>query len=393
MTSPTLNIAMIGHGFMGAAHSQAYRVAPRFFDLPVTPRMALLVGRRADAAAAAAERWGWDESGNEWRAAIERDDIDLIDIGTPGDSHAEIAIAALEAGKHVLCEKPLANTLAEAEAMAVAAERARARGIRSMVGFTYRRVPAIAFARRLVAQGALGQIREVRGQYLQDWLSDPGSPMTWRLDRASAGSGALGDIGAHVIDLASYVTGLSVRRVSGTVETFVSERPLAGGRGLGASAGADEGGTGRVTVDDAAWFTTRYDSGAIGAFEASRFATGRKNALRLEISGDRGALAFDFERQNELEVYDATQAADRQGFRRILTTEPEHPYAGAWWPTGHGLGYEHAFTHQIVDLVSDIAEERDPSPSFAEGLSVQRVLDAVEVSAAAESRWVDVAGA
>lgn len=387
-TTGELRIAMIGHGFMGAAHSQAFRVAPRFFDLPLEPRMALVVGRRADAAAAAAARWGWAESGDDWRAAIERDDIDVVDIGTPGDTHAEIAIAALEAGKHVLCEKPLANTVEEAERMTAAAEAAAARGVRAMVGFTYRRVPAVALAKRLVEEGAVGTIREIRGQYLQDWLFDPQSPWGWRLDRTKAGSGALGDIGAHIADMAQFVSGQRIERLSGTVETFVTERPLGGERGL--SGGGDASGTREVTVDDAAWFTARLSGGAIGAFEASRFATGRKNAIRLEISGDKGALAFDFERMNELEVYDATAPGDRQGFTRIQVTEAEHPYVAAWWPPGHGLGYEHGFTHQFVDFDRAIAAGEQPHPSFADGLQIQRVLDAVVTSSESGSAWIEV---
>ena len=386
-TQHPLRVAMIGHGFMGAAHSQAWRVAPRFFDLPLQTEMSLLVGRAG--AAASAERWGWASSSSDWREAVERDDIDLVDIVTPGDTHAEIAIAALEAGKHVLCEKPLANTVAEAERMSAAAEAAEARGIRAMCGFSYRRVPAVQLMRRLVAEGAIGKLREVRAQYLQDWLSDPAGPMTWRLDKASAGSGALGDIGAHIIDMSQFVTGDALARVTGTVETFVRERPLlAEQRGLG---GVASDRMGEVTVDDAVWFTGRFASGAVGAFEATRYATGRKNALRLEISGADGALAFDLERMNELEFYDAGAPADRLGFRRIQVTEPEHPYGGAWWPTGHGLGYEHAFSHQVVDLVRDIAEGRTPHPSFADGLQVQRVLDAVERSAANGSAWTEVA--
>ncbi|MBI5159979.1 MAG: Gfo/Idh/MocA family oxidoreductase [Micrococcales bacterium] len=382
---------MIGHGFMGAAHSQAWRVAPRFFDLPLQPEMTLVVGRSG--AAESAERWGWADAASDWRAAIERDDIDLVDIVTPGDTHAEIAIAALEAGKHVLCEKPLANAVEEAERMAAAAQAAEQRGVRAMCGFSYRRVPAVQQLRRLVAEGVLGELREVRAQYLQDWLSDASGPMTWRLDKALAGSGALGDIGAHIIDMSQFVAGDALTRVTGTLETFVRERPLlapiqpARQKGLGGTA-SDQKGT--VTVDDAAWFTGRFASGAVGAFEATRYATGRKNALRLELSGDRGALAFDLERMNELEYYDATAPADRLGFRRVQVTEPEHPYTGNWWPTGHGLGYEHAFSHQVVDLVRDIAAERTPRPSFADGLQVQRVLDAVERSAAKGSAWTDI---
>ena len=380
---PGLRIAMIGHGFMGAAHSQGWRVAPRFFDLPLQPEMAVLVGRTgADASAAA---WGWGEAATDWREVIARDDIDVIDIVTPGDTHAEIAVAALAAGKHVLCEKPLANTVAEAEAMDAAATDAAARGVRSMVGFTYRRVPATTFARDLVAQGRIGEIRQVRAEYLQDWLTDAESPLTWRLDKELAGSGALGDIGAHAIDLTEYITGQKVTTVSGIIETLVAERPVLGeGSGLSGTAGTTRG---PVTVDDLALFTGRLESGALASFEATRFRTGRKNALRIEISGSKGAIAFDLERLNELEFYDATLPETQLGFQRILVTEHDHPYLAPWWPTGHMLGYEHGFSHQVVDFVTAIADGTQPRPSFADGLHVQRVLDAVERSSNAGSAW------
>lgn len=384
MTGP-LRVAMIGHGFMGAAHSQGWRVAPRFFHLPLQPVMQVVTGRDAGAAAAAAEKWGWAESSADWRATIGREDVDVVDIVTPGDTHAEIAMAALAAGKHVLCEKPLANTVAEAEAMADAAAHAEARGIRAMVGFTYRRVPAATFARDLIAAGRLGQIRQVRAEYLQDWLMDAEAPMTWRLDRSKAGSGSLGDIGAHAIDLAEFITGETVDSVSGIVETLVHERPLLG-EGIGLS-GTASGERGRVSVDDVALFTGRLRSGALASFEATRFRTGRKNALRIEVSGSLGALAFDLERLNELEFYDATAPGTELGFRRILVTEHDHPYLAPWWPTGHMLGYEHGFSHQVRDFTTAIAEGTAPRPSFADGLHVQRVLDAVERSSAAGSIW------
>ncbi len=387
MTAP-LRIAMIGAGFMGAAHSQGWRVAPRFFDLPLAPEMSVLVGRDADRTRAAATTWGWAETSTDWRETIARDDIDVVDIVTPGDSHAEIALAALAAGKHVLCEKPLANTVDEAERMTAAAEGARAHGIRSMVGFTYRRVPAVTFARDLIASGRLGRIRQVRAEYLQDWLSDAEAPLTWRLDKDRAGSGSLGDIGAHAVDLTEFLTGQRVSRVSGVLETIVAERPvLASSSGLSGSAGTERG---PVTVDDVALFTGRLDSGALASFEASRFRTGRKNALRIEISGSLGALSFDLERLNELELYDATAPETEQGFRRILVTEPAHPYAGAWWPTGHMLGYEHGFSHQAKDFVDAIAAGEDPRPSFADGLHVQRVLDAVARSSESDGVWTGV---
>lgn len=383
MTDPstTLRVAMIGHAFMGNAHSQAWRTAPHFFSLPLRPELAVVVGRDADRAAEAAARLGWAESSTDWREVVARDDIDLIDICTPGDTHAEIAIAALEAGKHVLCEKPLANTVAEAETMTVAAEKARANGVRTMVGFTYRRVPAIGLARQLIADGKIGDIRHVRAQYLQDWISDADAPMSWRLDKEKAGSGALGDIGAHIIDLTQFITGDRIVELTGRLETFVKERPYPAGDTSGSLGGG--GATaerGAVTVDDAASFLATFAGGAMGVFEATRFANGRKNAIRIEVNGSLGSVAFDFEDMNVLEFFDATQPAEVAGFRRILATEAGHPYVAAWWPPGHGLGYEHGFTHQVVDLVQAIADGADPSPSFADGLNVQRVLAAVETS-------------
>lgn len=384
----TLRVAMIGYGFMGAAHSVGWRQAPRVFDLPVDVEMAVVVGRHADAVADAAQKWGWQESATDWREVIERSDIDIVDIVTPGGSHAEIAIAALEAGKHVLCEKPLANTVAEAQAMADAASAAAARGIRSMVGFTYRRVPAVTLMRDLIAQGTIGKVQQVRAAYRQDWLVDPQAPLAWRLQKEHAGSGALGDIGAHIVDMTRFVTGLDVDAVSGVLDTIVDERPLQeAGTGLAGTAGA---GMGKVTVDDVALFTGRLSNGALAAFEATRFATGRKNALTIEVSGDRGALSFDLEDLNSLQFYDRTAAGDRQGFTKILVTEVVHPYVAAWWPAGHMLGYEHGFSHQVVDLVTAIADGTDPHPGFDEGLAAQRVLEAVETSNENDSAWTRV---
>jgi len=388
MSKTPLGIALFGHGFMGAAHSQAWRVAPRFFDLPLEPRMSVIVGRDLARTEEAAQKFGWAEAATDWRSVIERDDIGLVDICTPGSSHVDIAIAALEAGKHVLCEKPLANTVAEAEWMAEAAAQAASRGVFAMVGFSYRRVPAILLARQLVTDGRIGELRQVRALYLQDWLVDAEGPMTWRLDKNLAGSGALGDIGAHAIDAVQFVTGRTVTRVSGTLETLVHERPLLGESvGLSGTASSERG---QVTVDDVALFSGRLDNGVLASFEATRFATGRKNAFRLEFSGSDGAIAFDFERMNELEFYDRTNPAGEQGFRRILVTEPEHPYMASWWPTGHGIGYEHPFSHQVRDFVVDIVAGTQPRPSFAEGLQVQRVLDAIETSSASGSSWIAV---
>ncbi|MEU6811468.1 Gfo/Idh/MocA family oxidoreductase [Streptomyces sp. NPDC046831] len=388
--TPPLRVGMVGYAFMGAAHSQGWRTAGRVFDLPRRPVLTAICGRDAAAVRAAADRHGWTSAETDWRDLIARDDVDVVDICTPGDSHAEIALAALAAGKHVLCEKPLANSVAEAEAMTRAAEEAAARGQMAMVGFNYRRVPATALARRMVAEGRVGTLRHVRVTYLQDWLVDPSFPLTWRLRRESAGSGSLGDLGAHIVDLAQYLAGEPLAGVSALTETFVRERPLPSGATSGLS-GVAAAGTGQVTVDDAAVFTGRFASGALASFEATRYATGRKNALRIELNGERGSLAFDLERLNELSYHDGTDAGTHAGFRRILVTEPDHPYLDAWWPPGHGLGYEHTFVHQARDLVHAIAEGRAPEPSFADGLRVQRVLAAVEESAEKNSVYTPIA--
>ena len=378
---PSLGVGMVGYAFMGRAHSQAWRTVDRVFDLPLRPRMAAICGRDQAATAAAASRLGWAAAETDWRALIARDDVQLIDIAAPGGLHAPIAIAALRAGKHVLCEKPLANTLAEAELMAAAADAAFPSGARAMVGFNYRRVPALALARRLVEQGRIGTLRHVRAVYLQDWLVDPDSPLTWRMQADQAGSGALGDLGAHIVDLARFLTGDEIAGVSAVSATFVEERPLLDGEGAG-----------RVTVDDAVVFSARFASGAVGSFEATRYAAGQKNGLRIELNGSGGSLAFDLERLNELEFYDGddTDGGSTGGFRRILVTEPGHPYLSGWWPPGHTLGWEHTFTNQARDLLTAIADGGQPTPSFGDGLAVQRVLDAVARSAAAGSGWMRV---
>jgi predicted dehydrogenase len=408
--SPTssLGVGMVGYAFMGRAHSQAWRTVDRVFDLPLRPRLAAICGRDRAATEAAADRLGWAAAETDWRALIARDDVQLIDIAAPGGVHAPIAIAALQAGKHVLCEKPLANTLAEAERMSAAADAAFPSGARAMVGFNYRRVPALALARRLVEQGRIGTLRHVRAVYLQDWLVDPDSPLTWRMQAEQAGSGALGDLGAHIVDLARFLTGDEIAGVSAVSATFVGERPLLDGSGNGSEDGPEDGSgtadasgadrtkaadgtrrTGRVTVDDAVVFTARFESGALGSFEATRYAAGRKNGLRIELNGSAGSLAFDLERLNELEFYDGddTEGGATAGFRRILVTEPEHPYLSGWWPPGHTLGWEHTFTNQARDLLTAIADGGQPAPSFGDGLAVQRVLDAVARSAAAGSGW------
>jgi len=377
--SAPIGIGMIGYAFMGMAHSQGWRNAKSFFDPSLEPQLVALGGRDRAKAEEMARRFDWQHVETDWRALIDRDDVGLVDICTPGDTHAEIAVAALDAGKHVLCEKPLANSVDEARVMTEAADKARAHGVRAMVGFTYRRVPALALARRLVAAGRLGTLRHVRAQYLQDWLTDPDAPFSWRLDRHRAGSGALGDIGAHVIDLTQFLTGEHITGVSATTDTFVAERPMPHGEG-----------TGQVTVDDAAVFLGRFSGGALATFEATRYALGRKNAIRIELNGTHGSLAFDFEDMNTLQFFDSSSPADTRGFTRILVTEPQHPYLGAWWPPGHLLGYEHGFSHQAADLLTAIANNTNPEPTFADGLRVQRVIAAVQQSAAAHSGWTAI---
>jgi predicted dehydrogenase len=374
-----IGVGMVGYAFMGRAHSLAWQAVTRAFDaFQARPRLAAICGRDKAATERAAAQLGWAATETDWRALIERDDVGLIDIAAPGDMHATIAIAALQAGKHVLCEKPLANTLAEAQAMKAAADAAYPGGARAMVGFNYRRVPALALARTLVDQGRIGTLRHVRAVYLQDWLADPQAPMTWRMHAERAGSGALGDLGAHIIDLALYLTGDEITGVSALGTTFVGQRPW-----------ADRPGQGTVTVDDAVVFTARLASGALASFEATRYAAGHKNGLRIELNGSAGSLAFDLERLNELEFLDRADPPGLGGFRRILVTEPDHPYLAGWWPPGHVLGWEHTFTHQAADLLTAIAAGEQPLPSFADGLAVQRVLDATARSAAA-NRWESV---
>ena len=387
--SGELRVGMVGYAFMGAAHSQAWRTVNHAFDLPLRVRMAAVCGRDEEKVRAAATRLGWERTYTDWRDLVAADDIDVVDICTPGDSHAEIALAALAAGKHVLCEKPLANTVEEAREMVAAAEAARAGGARSMCGFNYRRVPAVAFLRQLIATGRLGTVRHVRAVYLQDWIVDPQFPLVWRLQKDKAGSGALGDIGAHIVDLTQYVTGQSITGVSALTETFVRERPLpSASSGLSAESSSE---LGTVTVDDAALFLARLSGGAVATYEATRFATGRKNGLRVEVNGSLGSAVFDLERLNELELYDAGAPGTEQGFTRILVTEADHPYMAAWWPPGHIIGYEHSFTHEMRDFVEAVAVGKDPEPSFVDALQVQQVLDAVERSAAADAGWTAVA--
>lgn len=363
-----LNVAMIGYQFMGRAHSNAWRQVGRFFDTPIEPVMKVLCGRNAEAVGEAAGKLGWEETSTSWEDVVSRDDVDAIDICTPGDSHMPIALAAARAGKAILCEKPLANTADEAEQMLAAAEAA---GVPHMLCHNYRRAPAVTLAKRLIDEGRLGRIHHYRGTYLQDWIVDPDFPRVWRLEKAKAGSGALGDIGSHSLDLARYLVG-EISEVSGLLETFVKERPLEDGSGRGT-----------VDVDDAALALVRFENGAVGSIEGTRFAPGRKNYNRFEINGSTGSLAFDLERMNELEVYE--ENGPDSGFRTILATDAAHPYVDAWWPPGHILGYEHTFTHTVLDFLHAVHQEAPAAPSFVDGVKNQRVLDAIERSAASRT--------
>lgn len=377
MEKSEIGVGLIGYKFMGRTHSNAYRQVARFFDVDLVPRMQAICGRNEPAVRQAVDTLSWEGYETDYHRLIERDDIGLVDISTPGDSHEELALAAIEAGKHVFCEKPLANTLEEARRMRDAAEKA---GVINVVNFNYRKAPAVALAKKLVEGGRLGQIRHWRAVYLQDFILDPEFPLIWRLQREKAGSGALGDIGAHIVDLAHHIVG-PISKVVGSTETFIKERPLE------ESGGAE---TGRVTVDDAAMFLAHFENGATGTFEATRLAAGRKNRNSFEINGSEGSLVFDLERMNELEVY-FVEESETAGFRRVIVTEPDHPYAGAWWPPGHILGYEHTFVHAIKDLLDGISVGKNPSPSFEDGYRCQAVLDAVERSAQSGS-WTEPEG-
>ncbi|OKP94041.1 Gfo/Idh/MocA family protein [Paenibacillus sp. P32E] len=380
-----LRIGMIGYKFMGKAHSNAYRSLPMFFPKALKPEMSVLCGRNADALKEAADQLGWKETVTDWRELVGRDDIDWIDINAPSDAHKEIALAAVKAGKHVFCEKPLALTLADSREMLKAAEDA---GVMHMVGFNYRFSPAVRLAKRLVESGRLGQIYHFRAWFLQDWILDPEFPLVWRLQKEIAGSGSHGDLGAHLIDLAHYLVG-DLKEVIGMSETFIKERPLAAEM-TGLSAKASAGGPrGPVTVDDATLFLARFANGAMGSFEATRFAAGHRSTNSFEINGSLGSVKFDFERMNELEVYLTSDDEDVQGFRRVLATDPAHDYAEAWWPPGHTIGFEHTFIHEILELSSAAAEGRQPVPNFHDGVKCQAVLEAVERSVQ-ERRWVEL---
>ncbi|MBS1721874.1 MAG: Gfo/Idh/MocA family oxidoreductase [Armatimonadetes bacterium] len=384
MSKSTLTVGLIGYQFMGKAHSNAYRQVNRFFDLPYQVRMKTICGRTEPGVKNAAEVFGWEGYETDWRKVVADPEIDVIDVSTPGSSHCEIACAAAEAGKIVFCEKPIGNTLDEAERMRAAVQKS---GKPSVVFHNYRHIPAVALARQMLADGRLGRVYHFRAVYLQDWIADPQFPLVWRLQRESAGSGSLGDIGSHIIDLARHLVG-EFDSVCGHMETFIKERPMVGevDDKLGAKASSEKG---QVTVDDAAMLLARFKSGAVGTFEASRFAVGRKNHNRFEINAEGGSLVFNLERMNELQFYDNSDPSPEQGFRLIQTTQSDHPYAGHYWPVGHIIGYEHTFVNLVASAIEAIAAGREPFPNIEDGYQNQRVLDAVERSSASRS-WINL---
>ncbi len=381
---PDINVGLVGYKFMGKAHSNAYRGVNFFFQPRVRPVMKALCGRDEAAVREAARRYGWESVETSWEKLVGREDIDLVDISTPNYTHRAIALAAAAAGKHIFCEKPVAMNVAEAREMLSAAEKA---GVKHMVCFNYRRVPAIALARQMIDEGRLGRIYHFRAAYLQSWITDPGFPLVWRLKKEFAGSGAHGDLNSHLVDLARFLVG-EIEAVTGLQDRFITERPEMeeANSALGARA-ADA--TGEVTVDDAALFLARFSNGAVGSFEATRFGTGRKNSNRIELNGSKGSLALDLERMNELQYFSTDDSPHVQGFRTIQVTEPVHPYMNAWWPPGHTIGYEHTFTNTVYDLMEAVAEDRMPEPNLVDGLRCQEVLEAVS-RAASEKRWVKI---
>lgn len=379
-----VNVGLIGYQFMGKAHSNAYRQVNHFFDLPVEVNMHTICGRNEGAVRAAAAQYGWQNIETDWRKVVENPEIDVIDVSTPGNTHAEIAIAAAKAGKAVFCEKPIGNTLEEADAMLKAVQEA---GVPHAVFHNYRKAPAVGLAKQLIESGKLGTIYHFRAVYLQDWIADPNFPLVWRLQKEIAGSGTHGDINAHIIDMARYLLG-EFDEVCGRLHTFIKQRPIAGAINdkLGAEATSEMG---EVTVDDAAMFLAKFKNGALGTFEASRFAVGRKNYHRWEVNGSKGSVVFNLERMNELEYYNEEDPEGTKGFRVIQATEAVHPYAGHYWPTAHIIGYEHTFINLLADAFTNMAEGKRISPDFVDGYENQRVLDAVERSSDSKC-WVSL---
>ncbi|MBV8143057.1 MAG: Gfo/Idh/MocA family oxidoreductase [Verrucomicrobia bacterium] len=385
--STQLRVAIIGYRFMGKAHSNAWLQARRFFDVESQPVLKVACGREKEPLRAFAERWGWEQIETDWRKIVVRDDIDIVDISLPQHLHCEVAKAAAEAGKHIFCEKPMALTVADAQQMLEAAQQA---GIKHYLNHNYRRCPAVRLARRLIDEGKIGRIFHWRGAYQQDWIVDPDFPLTWHLLKETAGSGPHGDLNSHSVDLAHYLVG-DIATVACLTARFVQKRPLAhkgaGTFAAGESATSNE--FGEVTVEDASLMNVEFTNGAVGSFEATRFASGRKNRNTFEIYGSNGGLAFDLERMNELQYYSRVEPDYVQGFRTIMVTEPSHSYISNWWPPGHIIGYEHSFVHAVVDFIHAIDKDLPIEPNFSDGLKCIKVLEAGLQSAASGKR-VDV---
>ena len=382
----TVNVAMIGAQFMGKSHSNAWRKVDMFFDLPVKPVMKVLCGKFPEEVEVA-EKWGWEETSLDWKAVVEREDIDVIDICTPNFLHAPIAIAAAKAGKHVICEKPLANTLPEAKQMLAAVKKA---GIKHMCGFSYRFAPAVQTIQKMVSDGELGEIFHFRAAYQQDWIVDPDFPLVWRLKKKHTGSGALGDIGAHITDLCQFLVG-DLDEVCATMQTFIKKRPLAD-QDTGISGGNRKKSKkmGTVDVDDAAIFLARIkNSNTLATFEATRFAPGRRNYNTFEIYGSKGSVTWNQESMNEFQYFTQADPPLRQGFRTVQACDAGHPYTEAWWPAGHIIGYEHLFVHEMFDFVNNIRKKAAPYSTFEDAVKCQQVLDAIERSAKSK-RWLKV---
>ncbi|HWB54108.1 MAG TPA: Gfo/Idh/MocA family oxidoreductase [Tepidisphaeraceae bacterium] len=384
MPDNRVNVCLIGQKFMGRTHSNAYMKAGKFFDLPVQPVMHTIVARDRKELEKFSRRWGWQHISTDWKSAETNSDIDLVDVTTPNNMHREFVVAALEAGKHVACEKPLAATLADARMIRDAARKAKK--CKTFVWYTYRRVPAVALAHQLVRQGRIGRIYHIRAYYLQDWAG-PDVPLIWRFDKQQAGSGSHGDLGAHIIDMARFITGEEISEIIGaSQDTFIKERIIpsqgsAGGIAGGAKAGSKKG---KVTVDDHTTFLARMSGGASATFEATRFATGNQNKNGLEINGEKGSLMFNFEDMNYLSFFDRADDRAIQGWRKIMVTHaPDHPYAAAWWPDAHIIGYEHTFINQVADIMNVLGGKPPvvPLPDFEDAYKTQQVLEAAEISA------------
>lgn len=379
MSKKEIRVALIGHQFMGIAHSNAFRNANMWCDLPAKIIMKCICAKDSiENLKGFANRYGWESCETDWHKVITRDDIDLISIATPNYLHKEIAIEAAKNGKHILCEKPLANNLNEAVEMLEAVEKAK---VKHCCGYSYRFTPSLALARQLVQEGRLGRIYHVFVRYAQDWIVNPNFGMVWRFDKKIAGSGPLGDLSAHSIDATRFITGLNFSEVTGNLQTLIKERPL--------DSNKPDGPKGQVTVDDVAQFLVNFEGGATGCFESTRLATGRKNYNTIEVNGEKGSIVWNFEDQNYLLYYDNTQSPKEAGFRKINVTHDVHPYNGGWWPQGHGIGYADSFVIEVAEFVRSIVEDTSFSPNFEDGVQCQKVLEAIEQSAANRS-WIKV---